>query len=403
MTSFPKKIISLVDLQSGGHHETFALLYAQVLLELGFEVWIFFPKIEIFKELENVYGDQLKTFQTNFRLRGFKNKYLSFALSPLEIISRWKYTNKIIKEASRRNNKKTSLVFFLFLDSFLQPLVYGFVIDLVFSLRWAGLYLQPTRILKEKTFKNNLLSNDSHTLYSRRCQFVAVLDETITEDFNRVTKKQAIPFPDTIDISDYPDTLEREIRTISKDRTVIGLLGNIGKRKGLINFLKVIQLLDPQKYYFIIAGELEEESLVGSEKKLIKNLKEGKPENCYFCFRRINDGPEFNNLVKACDIISAVYNDFPHSSNMLTKAAFFKKFVVTSDRYLMSERVQKFSLGLCVQEKDSESLSKAIMALAKGTDIEGNKITPKFEEFYQEHSYKKLKSTLESALKKYLL
>jgi hypothetical protein len=49
-------------------------------------------------------------------------------------------------------------------------------------------------------------------------------------------------------------------------------------------------------------------------------------------------------------MIFAVYKDFPHSSNLLSKAAFFKKPIMVSSKYYMGSEVDEYQLGFSVSE-----------------------------------------------------
>ena len=45
---------------------------------------------------------------------------------------------------------------------------------------------------------------------------------------------------------------------------------------------------------------------------------------------------------------------------MLCKAAYFHKPIVVSDRYLMGNRVRKYSIGICVQEDCATSMLEGL-------------------------------------------
>lgn len=114
---------------------------------------------------------------------------------------------------------------------------------------------------------------------------------------------------------------------------------------------------------FVFAGQLGESSFLPQELMKIQNIAKSAPHNCFFHFERIPDGPQFNSLVYVCDILFAVYNNFPSSSNILTKAAIFKKPVVVSTNFCMGKRVREFSLGLAINEGDTLQCVKALHQL----------------------------------------
>ncbi len=118
------------------------------------------------------------------------------------------------------------------------------------------------------------------------------------------------------------------------------------------------------------------------------------PENCYFHFGHIPDQGSFNSLLSISDILCAAYEEFPHSSNILTKAAAFQKPVLVDEKYAMGERVRTYNLGMCVSVNDSDSWLYAIHQLVN-INGEGEGA---FDEFYQLHSPECLLSSFNKLL-----
>ncbi len=90
----------------------------------------------------------------------------------------------------------------------------------------------------------------------------------------------------------------------------------------------------------------------------------------------------------------ASYQNFYHSSNTLTKAALFNKPVIVSKGYLMEELAVKYQLGIAIEENNAEMLISAIEHLAKGVDINGREMNPRYSDYYKLHTYQRLKAAL---------
>ena len=53
--------------------------------------------------------------------------------------------------------------------------------------------------------------------------------------------------------------------------------------------------------------------------------------------------------------------NFPHSSNIMTKAAAFNKPILVNDGYLMSERVKTYGIGLTKKECQNKNLDEILV------------------------------------------
>ncbi len=60
-------------------------------------------------------------------------------------------------------------------------------------------------------------------------------------------------------------------------------------------------------------------------------------------------------MIDAADVVFCAFDDFPFSSNTLTKAAVFEKPVVVSEGYLMAERVRSYRTGEVVPQGNAEA------------------------------------------------
>jgi glycosyltransferase involved in cell wall biosynthesis len=391
-----KKIL-LFDNFSEGHHETYILAYTKKLLQLENTILVFYPKTDIFLELKRQYGNKLKTSEVKLKICSspFKNKYLNILSNTFLTLLLWIKTKSLIKKGLKQmNEKKPDLIFFLWIDSFLNPFLKSWMIDLFFRFQWAGLYFHPT-YLRTSTSSFLKINKPSGILRSKFCKFIAILDEGVSKNLSIHTNKIVYILPDVTDETlELDDQIYSEILNKANGRKIIGLLGFISKRKGLLSLIDTINKADQGKYFFIIAGEVSLRDYTPEEAKKVNTFFEKKHNNCYFDLKQISDGKKFNTLINSCDMLLAVYEDFYHSSNILTKASLFNKFVIVNDKYLTSERVSRYQLGVCIEQKNSEELLQAIESLTKGNDLDENKLEPEFKKYYYEHSQEKLIQTL---------
>lgn len=131
----------------------------------------------------------------------------------------------------------------------------------------------------------------------------------------------------------------------------------------------------------------------------IQTIVKSAPHNCFFYFERIPNEAQFNSLVNVCDILFAVYNKFPHSSNILTKAATFKKPVIVSNKFCMAERVRKFGLGLTINEGNTLQCIEALYKLFSQSESDTRQTKQDFEGYKQFHSTERLYTAFSAILK----
>ena len=202
-------------------------------------------------------------------------------------------------------------------------------------------------------------------------------------------------FPDFTDTSppDLGFPIAQQIKAKAQGRKIIGLLGSQSKRKGLLTLLEVAQQTRKENYFFVFAGSLAEHTFTTQELTMIQNLVDLNLSNCFFYFERIPDESPFNALVNICDILFAAYEKFPHSSNILTKAAFSEKLVIVSKKFCMAERVEKFKLGISINEGDVLQCIEAIRHLCHQLEVKDRPLEPNFEDYRNLHSTEQLKTT----------
>lgn len=389
------KTIALVDTLWIGHHPTYLKIFTKTLLELGYRVVTFCPEpIEINQWITLNCPKQSELFHA-FELREpeLNQSLVSLAPKMLTALTYWQHTANAIQQASSKIGSSPDLVFFAWLDSYLSSYAIHYIVDKIFPYDWSGLYFRPYQHLKQQgsSILRNFISPYA-ALQSSHCKAVAILSEDTAETLqSKLKNKPVIVFPDITDESppDLGFPIMNQIQDKAAGRKIIGLLGSLDKRKGFLTLLEVSQQMTGEDWFFAFAGKLGESSFLPQELIEIQSIVKSAPHNCFFHFERIPDGPQFNSLVYVCNILFAVYNNFPSSSNILTKAAIFKKPVVVSNKFCMGKRVREFGLGLAINEGDTLQCIEALHQLGY-PEVDIVEQTRDFEGYKRLHSIEQL-------------
>lgn len=397
------KTIALVDPFWSGHHPTYIKIYSQILLELGHQVIVLCPEPEELKKyITNRCQDSVSRFHA-FELcapvsRQFLPHLLRLKLMSVEF---WHNTAKSIRFIASKLGKTPDLTFFLFFDSYVRASFISTIIDRIFPYPWIGLYFHP-RILRKNlkySFVRRSFLDPLALLKSSYCLAIALLDEGIALKLQeRIRTKPVIVLPDFADESP-PDTnfeLVEKIYAKAADRKIVGLLGSQAKRKGLLTLLNVARQVD-KGWFFVFAGYLSKDDFTDEQIAMLDEFIKAQPDNCFFHFARIPTESQFNALVKICDVLFAAYENFPHSSNILAKAAAFEKPAIASKNYCMGERVKKFNLGYVI---DEGNVAQCVEILRKISSQNGGDrdLKSNFQEYRQIHSLDKLRTNLQNLL-----
>ena len=235
------KTIAVICPDTLGHHETYLRLFTQTLLDAGYRVAVITPQ-----------PDQLTTWIARTRpdrLAQLTAHNLAYIRKhrvpgPLSIFFDKLAWVRFIANLVKSTGVQPDLIFHTWLDNCITPGLTALLTDLIMPYRWSGLYFHPWYLRQDLRFasiRRGPLSTEA-ALHSRRCPAVAVLDEGIADRLQaKLHGKPVIVFPDPADASPpdrtFPPVLE--IRERAQGRTIIGLVGALAKRKGLLTLLEV--------------------------------------------------------------------------------------------------------------------------------------------------------------------
>jgi len=405
--------IAVIDSAWSGHVPTYHVLIVQALLEQGLIVTSYSPRpVEVQQWISRHAPEISGNLTCRFFNEGQHHESVSAGKQPphschpafkrlikkiplIENVYRYRTAIRQWQQiAANAAMLPGTPVFIPYLDyGYLHPLLTPQKIDSILNTRWSGLFLHPKYLRLPESGAGKRKAGAIFA--ARNCSSVAALDEGVSQQLEKQIGKQVVVFPDITDIEcDHLSTTATEAARKANGRIIVSLTGYLSSKKNLTTLLRAVERLDSSRFYFIVAGELDCDSWSRDEAQYILTSLLAAPENLYFISCKIPDGIEYNSLVKISDVLFAMYANFLHSSNTLTKAAVFRKPVIVSDGYLMAERVRKYRLGKVVPQGDVNGCISAIEKLA-GEISDGSIIeTAMWSSYYENHSYEALKRAI---------
>ncbi len=377
MSKLNDKSILLIEPNLGGHHKTYLYYFTKTLLELNCNIEVY-SKSNVSK-LENVVYNRLYykpplNLPTNFIFKKI-----------IIIINLFRTIYNIIQV--RTKITKNQNVFFCCMDEYMHELMPKLLFEMLLPIKFSGLLLSSYKSNVSKYFDNRSI------LKSKYCCSIGILDEFTFEEVKKY-QSNVIRFPDFSDdcLPNMDFYVTKQVLEKANGRKIISLLGHISKRKGYETLIQCSNILPNDKYFFLIAGK---ESLNKEEINFIKNNLSTK-ENFLYVKEYIPSEADFNSLVYISNVIFAAYINFPHSSNMLAKAALFNKPIIVSKGYYMDRIVTNYRMGLSIDSCSAKECADAIEQLINNINLNYNS-----QEYLKNNRISNLKESFISILHSY--
>ena len=384
-----------------GHHPMYFKLFARALLELGCTVLALCPKPEeVELSLQPLGADARSRLTLDYLAWAPVSRYCPGRLENVRRTLRSVYQiRKRLRQWEAEHGKPMELAFF----ACIYDLQFLRISDVEWLLpcRWSGLYLHCRAFRRPGSVipHTSKLPCPERIFRSAKLHSVAILDEGATQALERLSSRPVVVFPDLTDetVDNEPTPLMAKIRRFASGAPVVAALGHLQYTKGITTLARLA--LDPANsdLCFAFIGEMLWNRFNSEDQVLMASVMDRCP-NAYTNFAHISNERTFNSVVQACDLIFAAYLDFPNSSNILTKAAVFRKPIIVSDGYLMAERTREYDMGEVVPEGDVKAAGRAIRAILKDQGAWLAEHRPKWQEYHKEHSYARLKDSFAAIL-----
>ncbi len=401
-----RRTVALVDGFTGGHHLTHLRHYAKALLELGHEVWVFLPDPDpvaawLQEEMPDP-GDGIQFYP----FVHVEPSAPCWRLRKLVVPFRtWRHVAQAVASASRHTGRKPDLVFFNWLDDYILGDMAGMagLHRWVFPYRWSGVFFHPWHLRAPAGDAARTYVAAERLLKLPACPGVAVLDAGVRATLEGRLGKPVFAFPDETDesILSIPSRLVHHIRERARGRKVIGLVGELSRRKGIVSFLRAARRAPD--WFFLLAGEFgprQRATLYPDERAFVEQSIAAGHDHVMLSDRRIEDEREFNAVIAACDALYAAYTTFGHSSGIVTKAAVFEKPILVSPGYYMAEVVERYRLGVAVEPEDTTRVVDALSLLLDADRFRHEVGASRFEACRHQHAYVRLLAAFEALLRR---
>ncbi|WP_415908468.1 hypothetical protein [Oleiharenicola sp. Vm1] len=253
------------------------------------------------------------------------------------------------------------LVFLPYLDDMLEPELSLSGVSL--PVPWIGLHVSASD-LREPALAPAMRVR-LRVLREPGCRGLLVLDDKLPDLVRPETLGRIVAtLPDIADTSvavDFP--LLQELRRRAAGRPIVSLLGHLSEAKNIRLFLQLAQETDPGRAFFLLAGQFEPLGVAPDLQCQIAAAAAGQRTNLWAIPDRIASEAEFNGLFRESAVIFAVYRNFTRSSNILSKAGFFRRPVMVADGHCMAERTAEYQLGLALAEPEPHAAGVALHRL----------------------------------------
>jgi glycosyltransferase involved in cell wall biosynthesis len=365
-----KKHILLYDAIEFGHHKNYVIFFAKNLVSLQCRVSIIFPNAE---KLKNEFNeDEINHLQFFDHHKFDLKKSLRF-----KIWQNWQE----LKYNFKRVHENVDLMFIMWFDDFKfntdHPLIlktFLHYFNWTFKSPWFGINVHQVHFRKPTT-KHEIWSKELITRH-KFCKGVGVFDEGIVHQYQKNVKRPIYVFPDVTKTD-----LKNESNLEINNKIVLAGVGD--RRKGILRFIRASELSENTNWHFSIVGKINWKEFTDTEIQELQNALNTKNVSSTGF---IENEAEMNDEIASADFVFAAYEDFPHSSNILTKAAAFKKFVLVNKGFLMAERATKYQLGLVLE---NDSILDLNLLHSKTSDL-----NPQFDLYCKTHSMNQLRSVL---------
>lgn len=381
-----KKLIAIVDGGYGGHEQSYVAAFAQEVACLGHRVVVCCPEPdECLSEMDQSPGSDISAIPFTDRWFGRPTTGLSdFVRSRVQ---RWQDLSSLLQSVEQRMGRPIDGLILLSLSNYLSPLIPRACVSHWVRCPIAGLHIAPTWQSGPKARLQDLrygILRDDWLLGSSSIRSIAVLCEQAVQPLaQQFRHARVLHCPDIchVTLPEQPSSLASRISEVRDGRHVVALIGALDHRKNVATFIETCNLSDPDKFLFVLAGKWTAASVDAAGHPRYCPSPDKLPSNMLVHFERFENEAAFNSVIQAADSIWVNYQNFFLSSNLLAKAAHFRRPVVAQNYGTIGYRASRFHLGVTVPPNDAAEVLNGLMKVAGstlderfGVDEQGNSL-----------------------------
>lgn len=397
----PKTVV-LADPRWDGHHPTYFYEFTASLLRLGHRVMGLCREPDQFEQEARLICERLEIDFTDHvfvgQLDDPDKAYFRPGQDhdPVSTVVRWRCLKAAMDETTRKSGYTPDFVFLPWLDSYLrfQP---STKLANKLGVPWSGLYFRNHHFSETLGSVRKAAKGD-RSLRNANLVAVGILDERFAEVMAKESGKKIISFPDITNEGkpEVPSAFALEVIKRAAGRKIIGMV-SLEKRKGFLSMLKIAEATAGREdWYFVAAGKYAKDTCSPEEQAYVEALQAkvdcAELDNIYLQLpgERVNDGADFNSLIKVFDVIYAAYEDFEGSSNALTKGAIFERPLIATRGECVGGRVEEFGMGLTIEQGNISEGESAIRKVLAGEDWQGKPLAKRYADYHALHDRKRL-------------
>lgn len=309
----------------------------------------------------------------------------------------WRRAAARVRIAERAAGRAVDGAFLVYLDlGFLEAAIGAPEVDAWFPHPWAGVVNAPLAVRQA----SRPFAGGERVLAATQCRAVVVTDgEFVPACRAAWPGRDVLTMPEVADLSapSRPAGL-RELADFARGRRLVGSVGVFGAKKNIPALLALARQAEAAlpDVAFFIAGDFSPRSCPGPERRALQRALRDFPRNVAVFPEPIADGPDFNAWVSACDVVWLAYRDVAFKSNVLTKAAHFRKPVLVSPGRVMAAHVVGHRLGEVVDPDDTAGTLSALRRL-----LDSDEEARDFAGFAARNAASALEATVDALVQKF--
>ena len=274
-----------------------------------------------------------------------------------------------VRTAVRKAPWRPRIVFNMYMDLYRTDVASWQLFNAVHGLPWAGIRFVPSLIDSKVMHRQPSQSIAKEAYYElETLRGMCFLDESLCANYEQHLPSKIFGYlPDITEtaLPEHANALVDSLKRRANGRTIVFMGGTIGSNKNLARWSQLIELANPAKWFFVQIGEVHENNLTPEDAIAYKKMQTMPPENFLMKAEYLTDERTFNEIIRASDIVFAVYRNFTISSNMPGKAAAFNKPILVANGYLMGRRVEQYQIGSSVAEDRPEEMLEQLTKLVQ--------------------------------------